>query len=113
MECEAGKDRHLGRGVGAVDVVGRVGLGVAELLRAGQGLVVGGAGGGHLAEDEVRRPVDDPGDLVDREDAEALLDARMIGITPATAASKRSWTPALRAASKSSSPCWARSSCSR
>ncbi len=36
--------------------------------------------------------------------------ARTIGITPATAASKRSCTPASRATSKSSSPCWA-SSC--
>ncbi len=34
---------------------------------------------------------------------------RMTGTTPATAASKRSWTPASRAASKSSSPCWAMS----
>ena len=34
---------------------------------------------------------------------------RTIGITPATAASKRSWTPASRATAKSSSPCWARS----
>ena len=32
---------------------------------------------------------------------------RTIGIAPATAASKRSWTPASRAAAKSSSPCWA------
>ena len=31
------------------------------------------------------------------------------GTTPATAASKRSWTPASRAAAKSSSPCWATS----
>ena len=36
--------------------------------------------------------------------------ARMIGTTPATAASKRSCTPASRAAANSSSPCWA-SSC--
>ena len=35
---------------------------------------------------------------------------RTIGITPATAASKRICTPASRATSKSSSPCWA-SSC--
>ena len=34
---------------------------------------------------------------------------RMTGTTPATAASKRSWTPASRAASKSSSPNWAMS----
>ena len=32
---------------------------------------------------------------------------RITGTTPATAASNRSWTPALRAASKSSSPYWA------
>ena len=32
---------------------------------------------------------------------------RITGTTPATAASKRSWTPASRAASNSSSPCWA------
>ena len=32
---------------------------------------------------------------------------RITGTTPATAASKRSWTPASRAAAKSSSPCWA------
>ena len=34
---------------------------------------------------------------------------RITGTTPATAASKRSWTPALRAASNSSSPCCATS----
>ena len=33
-EREPREDRHLGRGVAAGDVVGRVGLGVAELLRA-------------------------------------------------------------------------------
>ena len=34
----------------------------------------------------------------------------MTGTTPATAASKRSWTPCSRAAAHSSSPCW-ESSC--
>ena len=34
---------------------------------------------------------------------------RITGTTPATAASKRSWTPFSRAVSNSSSPCWATS----
>ena len=34
---------------------------------------------------------------------------RITGTAPATAASKRNWTPASRAASKSSSPYWATS----
>ena len=43
VEGEPGEDRHLRRRVGAADVVGRVGLGVAELLRAGQHVLVVGA----------------------------------------------------------------------
>ena len=38
VEREPGEDRHLGRGVAPVDVLGRVGLGVAEPLRLGQRL---------------------------------------------------------------------------
>ena len=38
VEREPREDRHLGRGVAAVDVLGRVGLGVAEPLRLGQRL---------------------------------------------------------------------------
>ena len=37
-EREAREDRHLRRGVGAADVVGRVGLGVAQALRLGERL---------------------------------------------------------------------------
>ena len=74
VEGEPGEDRHLRRRVGAADVVGRVGLGVAELLGAGQHLLVGGAARGHLAEDEVGGAVDDAEDLGDLGDAEALLD---------------------------------------
>ena len=74
VEGEPGEDRHLRRGVGAVDVLGRVRLGVAELLGPLQHLLVGGAGRGHLAEDEVGRSVDDPEDLRDLGRAEALLD---------------------------------------
>ena len=36
VERERREDRELGRGVGAADVLGRVGLGVAELLRLGE-----------------------------------------------------------------------------
>ena len=73
-EGEPGEDRHLRRGVGPVHVLGRVGLGVAELLGARQHLVVGGAGLRHLGEDEVGRPVDDPEDLLDLGRGKALLD---------------------------------------
>ena len=40
-EREPREDRHLGGGVAAVDVVGRVGLGVAEPLGLGQRLLEG------------------------------------------------------------------------
>ena len=41
VEAEPGEDRHLRRGVGSADVLGRVGLGVAELLGAGEDVAVG------------------------------------------------------------------------
>ena len=41
VEREPREDRHLRRRVLAVDVLGRVGLGVAELLRLGQRVLVG------------------------------------------------------------------------
>ena len=41
VERQPGEDRHLRRGVLAGDVVGRVGLGVAEPLRVGQRVGVG------------------------------------------------------------------------
>jgi hypothetical protein len=74
VEGEPGQDRHLRRRVGAADVVGRVRLGVAELLGADQHVGVVGAGRRHLAEDEVGGPVDDPEDLGDLARREALLD---------------------------------------
>ena len=73
VEREAREDRHLRRGVGAVDVLGRVGLGVAEPLGLGERVVVGGAGLGHAREDEVRRAVDDAVQAVDVGGGERLL----------------------------------------
>ena len=70
-ECHRRQDRHLRRRVGALDVVARVGLGVAARLRLGEGLGVDGATL-HLAEDEVRRPVDDPEHPVHVRDDERL-----------------------------------------
>ena len=55
------ENRHLGRGVGAVHVVGRVGLGEPAALRLGERLAVRGAAL-HLGEDEVGRAVDDAED---------------------------------------------------
>ena len=40
-EGQPGEDRHLRRRVRAVDVVGRIGLGVAQLLGAAQDVRVG------------------------------------------------------------------------
>ena len=67
VEGQAGQDRGLGGGVEPLDVGGRVGLGVAELLGLLQRLGEPGAGGVHLVEDEVGGAVDDaqhPGHLV-------------------------------------------------
>ena len=72
-EGEPRQDRHLRRGVGAADVVARVRLRVAEVLRLLQRLLVREAAASHLGEDVVGRPVDDPEDLLDRDRAEALL----------------------------------------
>ena len=44
VEGEAGEDRHLGRSVGAADVVAGVRLRVAQLLGPGQNLGVLGTG---------------------------------------------------------------------
>ncbi len=74
VEGEAGEDRHLGGGVGAVDVGAGVGLGVTEVLGTGEDVLVGSAAGRHLGEDEVGGAVDDAEDLGDLGDAEALLD---------------------------------------
>ena len=73
VEREPREDRHLRGGVLAVDVVGRVGLGVAEPLRLGERVGVRRAGARHLAEDEVRRAVDDPVDPLDVRGRERLL----------------------------------------
>jgi hypothetical protein len=73
-EREPREDRHLGRGVRAADIVGRVGLGVAKVLGLLQRLIVREPAPRHLGEDVVGRPVDDPEDLLDRDRPEALLD---------------------------------------
>ncbi|MCK7541471.1 MAG: hypothetical protein MZV63_66600 [Marinilabiliales bacterium] len=65
-EEDVGQDDDLGQGVEALDVGGRVGLGVAQLLGQGQGGAVVHALGLHLAQDEVGRPVEDALDLQDR-----------------------------------------------
>ena len=65
-------DRRLGPGVEALDVGGRVTLGVAEALGLGEGGLVGHPLLGHLREDVVRRPVDDAHHPRDRLAAQAL-----------------------------------------
>ena len=64
-ECDRGDDRGLRGGVVALDVGGRIALGVAQVLRLAEGVGVGGAGLGHAGEDVVGRPVDDAHHPVD------------------------------------------------
>ncbi len=65
------ENRHLGCGVGAVHVVGRVGLGEPATLRLGERLAVRRAAL-HLGEDEVGRAVDDAEDPVHVRDDQRL-----------------------------------------
>ena len=73
-ERQPGEDRHLGRGVAARHVVGRVGLRVAELLRLHQRLLVGDPAARHLGQDVVGRAVDDPVDALHVGGGERLLE---------------------------------------
>ena len=70
-EGDRGEDGHLGGGVGTADVVGRIVLGVAELLRLRERLGVRAAAL-HAREHEVRRAVHDPEDAVHIGDDERL-----------------------------------------
>ena len=62
VKADRGQDGGLGRGVEAVDVRGRVGLGVAQPGGLGQRLVIAQPGIGHRRQDEVGGAVDDPHD---------------------------------------------------
>ena len=62
VEGEGGEDRALGGGVQAVDVGGRIGLRVPELLGLGEGFAEVHALGGHLVEDVIGGAVDDAED---------------------------------------------------
>ena len=59
VEGQTRQDGRLGRGVEALHVGGRVGLGVAELLRLGQDVAEPRALGLHLVQDVVGGAVDD------------------------------------------------------
>ncbi len=72
MEGDPGEDGGLGGGVEALDVGGGVGLGVPERGGLVQRLLVPGAGGVHLVEDEVGGAVDDAEHAVDLVAGEGL-----------------------------------------
>ena len=61
-ERERGQDRQLVRGIDAVDVERRIGLGVAQLLRIGEHLGELAAALAHLRQDVVAGAVEDAGD---------------------------------------------------
>ena len=71
-ERDRREDRHLRGGVGAGDVLGRVGLRVAEPLRLGERVASYVAPRSISREDEVGRPVDDPEHAVHVRDDERL-----------------------------------------
>ena len=91
-----GQDRQLLRGVAAVDVHGRIGLGEAQLLGLGQGVGVALAAVLHLREDEVARAVENAVNRLDlvghqrlvdgRDDRNAASHGRLEGNRPADAA---------------------------
>ena len=115
VEGEAGQDRGLRGGVEALDVGGRVGLGVPELLGLLERLVEAGAGGVHPVEDEVGGAVDDAehaGDLVTGErlaqrpqDRDGAGDGRLV-VEVATRPSRRPRTGCCRP--RRAAPCWPR-----
>src|SRR5207249_267319 len=72
-ERDGREDGRLRRRVEAFDVRGRVLFGVAERLGLRESLRERHAALGHTGEDEVRRPVDDPDDLLDPLTRERLL----------------------------------------
>ena len=74
VEGEPGQDRHLGRRVASIDVLGRIGLRVPEPLGLGQRLLERHAGPGHLGQDEVGRAVDDPVHAIDLRAGQRLLE---------------------------------------
>ncbi len=79
VEGDAGEDGGLGGGVEALDVGGRVGLGVPEGGGLVEGLLIPGTRRIHFVEDEVRRAVDDahhPVDLVAGEGLAQRADQR-------------------------------------
>ena len=65
LECERGDDRRLRCGIETLDVRRRVGLRVPQFLRGRERRVEVPPLLGHLVEDVVRRPVDDPHDALD------------------------------------------------
>ena len=64
-EGEAGEDRGLERSIAPGDIIGGVGLGVAETLGLGQGVVIAAALFGHRGEDVVGGPVHDAAHHID------------------------------------------------
>ena len=109
-EGELRQDRQLVRGVGAVDVEGRVGLGVAQLLRLAQRRRRRPARRGSSS---VRMKLQVPLTIAARLwiwlAARATPSAWTIGMPPPTLASKATARPNCRAWAKTSGPCSASS----
>ena len=73
---QVSENGQLLRSVAAVDIHGRIGLGVAQPLRLGQGIGIGLAAILHLREDEVAGAVEDSVNRLDLVGHERLVDGR-------------------------------------
>ena len=71
-----GQDGQLLRGVAAIDVHGRIGLGIAQLLGLGQGLGIALAAILHLREDEIARAIENAVNRLDLVGHQRLIDGR-------------------------------------
>ena len=110
---DLGQDGQLVGGVGAVHVQGRIGLGVAELLGLGQGVLIGAAVLAHAGEDEVAGAVEDAlqrQDLIGGQalgqggdDGNAAADAGLEGDGPVHAGGRRRKSPGR---AWPAGPCW-------
>ena len=108
VERETGEDRQLVRGVEPLDVVRRVGLGVAQVLRLLERSAKSAPSRPMRGQDVVGRAVDDRAQAVDLVSGEIALERRDDRDAAADAGLVENVAPPRRAPSASSSgPCFA------
>ena len=104
VEGQAGQDGGLRSSIETFHVGGRIRLRIAELMGFGQSLCKACTVAVHLVEDEVCGAVDDPITEVISSPTSDSRSGRMIGMAPATEASKYKSAPARSASANSVAP---------